>query len=362
MNGPCAGGCSSQSGQALVEMLVSTAIACTVIGVLLQFAASAQSSVRAQADLADLQQRLRVAAESIRADLLAAGTGLSHGAFRGSLFRSFAPIVPSRLGLSGADPEVSFYADRLSITYVPDTRLQTMLSADMAGPASPLAIDGAAPGCPLGACGFAAGDRALIFEPVNGRGAHEVFTVGTADATGPSLSPAAPLSRAYPAGSPVAAVVQRVYYLDRAARSLMLYDGNRSDLPLVDHVVDLRFTYVVDPAAGSLPVPPDGASSCAYAGSPPVSLLAELGGMTPTPLTPDRLVDGPICGVTPNRFDADLMRLRRIHVTIRLEAESAEFRGSGAAFVSRGTSVDGNRYVPDLRVTFDVTPRNAAVQ
>jgi hypothetical protein len=210
-------------------------------------------------------------------------------------------------------------------------------------------------------CGFAAGDRVLIFERINGGGAHEVFTLAAADSAGPSLFPAAPLSRAYQAGSAVAAVVQRVYYLDRAARSLMVYDGNRSNLPLVDHVVDLRFTYFADPDPGSVPPPLEGTSGCAYgAGSPPVPLLEDLAGMAPKLLTPDRLTDGPICGHPPNRFDADLMRVRRVAVAIRLETESAELRGAGSAFVSHGTSVDGNRYVPDLRVTFDVAPRNMA--
>lgn len=349
----------TQSGHAMIELLLSAAITCMVIGVLLQFAGAAQASVRAQADLADLQQRLRVAVESIRLDLLAAGSGPSRGASRGPLSAVFAPIVPSRTGLLAPDAELSYYADRISITYVPDTRAQTVLSSAMAGPGSLLAIDGRAPGCPSISCGFAAGDRVLIFDRVNGGGAHEVFTVAAVDAAAPSLAPSAALSQAYPAGSAVAAVVQRVYHLDRAARTLMVYDGNRSDLPLVDHVVDLRFAYFADPAARSIPPPADGMSGCAYgAGSPPVPLLDDLGGMAPKLLPPERLTDGPVCGHPPNRFDADLMRVRRIAVTIRLETESAEFRGAGAAFASRGTSADGNRYVPDLRATFDVAPRN----
>jgi type II secretory pathway pseudopilin PulG len=346
------------AGYVLVEMLVSTAIVGALLGVLLQFAIAAQGAVGVQADVADLQQRMRVATDSLRHDLLAAGAGPSNGAWRGPLIDVLAPILPARTGSSGADPELAHHADRISITYVPDTRSQTVLLADMAGPGAPLVIDAYAPGCPAGgSCGFARGDRALVFSTE----AHEVFTVSATDPAWPSVSPGASLAHAYPAGSRVAGIVQRVYYLDRPGKRLMVYDGDRSDLPLVDHVVDLRFTYYVDPAAVGVRPPPPGVASCAYApGTPPIPLLDELGGTAPTPVPPARLTDGPVCGQAPHRFDADLLRLRRIGVTIRLETESAELRGSGPAFLTRGTSPGGNKYVPDVQVTFEVAPRNMA--
>jgi type II secretory pathway pseudopilin PulG len=351
---------SAQTGYVLVEILVSTAIVCALLGVLLQFAGSTQGAVRAQADVADLQQRLRVATESLRRDLWVAGAGPSHGVWRGPLIDAFAPVLPGRAGSAGADPELSYYADRISIMYVPDTRSQTTLVANMAGPGAPLLIDGGAPGCPAGgSCGFARGDRALVFAGE----AYETFTVSATDVAGSSLSAAAPLSRAYSAGSAVVAIVQRVYYLDRPGKRLMLYDGDRSDLPLVDHVVELRFTYYGDPTAAGVRPPPPGVSSCAYAlGDPPIPLLDELGGTAPKLLQPTRFTDGPVCGVPPHRFDADLLRVRRIGVTIRLETEGGEFRGSGPAFFTRGTSPGGNRYIPDVQVSFEVAPRNLAVR
>ncbi len=224
----------------------------------------------------------------------------------------------------------------------------------MAGPGAPLAIDVTAPGCPAGgSCGFARGDRALVFS----KEAHDAFTVR--DAGGGTVSPSAPLSHAYSAGSRVVGIVHRVYYLDRPGKRLMVYDGDRSDMPLVDHVVDLRFRYYVDPAARGVRPPPPGTASCAYApGDPPVPLLDELGGSGPALVAPARLTDGPACGVAPHRFDADLLRVRRIGVTIRLETEAAELRGSGPAFSTPGSSLGGSKYVPDLEVTFEVAPRN----
>jgi type II secretory pathway pseudopilin PulG len=360
-----------QRGYVLVEMLISAAIAGVLVGVLVQFAIAAQGAVTVQADVADLQQRLRVATEALRHDLLAAGAGPSSGArglsgvegpalsrVEGPLIDVFAPILPARTGRSGADPELSFHADRISITYVPDTRSQTALLVGMAGPAAPLAIAADAPGCPADdTCGFTRGDRALVFSAE----AHDVFTVAATEPSGATVSPAAALSRAYPAGSRVVGIVQRTYYFDRPGRRLMLYDGDRSDLPLVDHVVDLRFTYYLDPAAAGVRPPPAGGSSCAYAaGTPPIPLLDDLAGASPTLVPQSRLTDGPVCGQSPYRFDADLLRVRRIGVTIRLEAESAALRGSGPAFFTRGTSPGGSKYVPDLQVTFEVAPRNMA--
>ncbi len=194
-------------GYVLVELLISTAIVGVLVGVLVQFAIAVQGAVTVQADVADLQQRLRVATEALRHDLLNAGAGPSNGARRappvseveGPLIDVFAPILPSRTGSSRADPELSYHADRISITYVPDTRSQTVLLAGMAGPGAPLAIDAAAPGCPTdGSCGFTRGDRVLVFSA----GAHDVFTVSGTSATAATLSPAATLSVRVPGRKP----------------------------------------------------------------------------------------------------------------------------------------------------------------
>jgi len=352
---------TDQCGYALIEMLIAASIGCALLGVLLRFAVSAQTSVAVQGDVVDQQQRLRVAVESMRRDLLLAGAGPSRGAARGPLVNVFPPIIPARLGLVDADPELSFQADRLSIMYVPDTRAQTALAAAMAGPASPLVIDGNAPGCPAAsACDFMPGDNVVIFEPAGAGGAHETFTVSAIDTAWNTVTPSAPLSRAYASGSRVALIVQRNYHFDRAGKRLMVYDGVRSDVPLVDHVVDLRFAYYGDPRAEAVRPPAPGAFSCAYAGSPPMALLANLGGTAPKPLPASQLTDGPVCGQAPNRFDADLLRIRRVVLTIRLEAESAEFRGSGPAFSTPGFSRTATKYVPDLQTTIEVAPRNMA--
>jgi len=346
-------------GYGLIEMIIATAIGCVLLGVLLQLAVSAHKSAGVQSERADLQQRLRVALEAMRHDIMIAGAGPSLGPDGGPLANVFPPILPARRGITGADPELAFLSDRISVIYVPLDGAQTRLALDMSTPTSPIAIDATAQGChPASACGFVAGDDVLIYEPAGAGGPHEVFHVSSVDAAANTMIPTAALSRAYSARAHIAVVVQRTYYLDRPGKRLMVYDGARSDVPIVDHVVDLRFTYYADPRPEAVAAPPPGDFNCAYAGSPPVSLLANLGGASPKVLTAALLTDGPVCGQSPHRFDADLLRIRRVSVTIRVEAESAEFRGRGGGFATAGISRGGVAMVPDLEATIDVMPRN----
>jgi hypothetical protein len=173
-------------------------------------------------------------------------------------------------------------------------------------------------------------------------------------------APDPPFTRAYQMASARAARVrQRVYYLDSSTRRLMLYDGYQTDVPLTDHIVALRFEYFVDPWPGSVPWPAAGGSNCVYAaGTPPVPLLASLGGSTLVPAGAALLSDGPQCGLSPSRFDGDLLRIRRVRVTLRAQVADASLRGTGPDFVVQGRSSNGQSYVPDMQITFDVTPRN----
>jgi len=122
------------------------------------------------------------------------------------------------------------------------------------------------------------------------------------------------------------------YYLDRDLTTntpqLRYSDGAETDLPLVDHVVGLEFEYFDG----------DGA-----------------------PLDPASLQDGPWVPDDPEvtTFDADLLRIRRVRVRLRVEAGLASMRGpSGALFTRGGTATAMERYVPDREIQFDVAPRN----
>ncbi len=76
------------------------------------------------------------------------------------------------------------------------------------------------------------------------------------------------------------------------------------------------------------------------------------------------LVDGPWCPDWdhPGRYDADLLRIRRVQVTIRVEAAATSMRGTSDLLFRRGgVSTAAERFAPDLQVQFDVTPRNLNV-
>ena len=317
-----------QAGFGLVEVLLSTLIASALLCVLMRLAVTAQDVTRTQTDAADLQQRLRVATDAIYSDLVMAGAGPSDGLWQAGLVSVLAPLVPARTGERGADPELSHYSDRISILYVPEPSAHTVLRVGMAGADAPLVVDGDAPGCASrDTCGFERGDRALVLDADGVEQSYDIFTVS--DAQAGLLDHQGALSKAYVAGSRVVRVVQRVYYLARGAGRLMVYDGWSSDLPLADHVVDLRFTY-----------------------------YADLGGPVLTALSPGQMTDGPVGGTSPNRFDRDLLRIRRVRVSLRLETESSSLRAGGPLFIVPGTSAGGTRLVPDQQITFDVAPEN----
>jgi hypothetical protein len=115
----------------------------------------------------------------------------------------------------------------------------------------------------------------------------------------------------------------------------------------------------VDPWPGGVSRPADGDSNCVYAaGTPPVPLLVDLGGSTLVSAGAALLTDGPICGLSPSRFVGDVLRIRRVRVTIRAQVADASLRGTGSGFAAQGVSSSGESYVPDMEVSFDVSPRN----
>jgi len=90
--------------------------------------------------------------------------------------------------------------------------------------------------------------------------------------------------------------------------------------------------------------------------------LSTLGGSgSVVELPPAMLTDGPWCpdAGARNRFDADLLRIRRVRFTLRVQTAMASLRGpAGLLFTHGGVSRAAGRTVPDIEVSLDVTPRN----
>ena len=354
---------AGQMGYGVLEMMVSMGIMVAVTGAIFQMVSSGHSGFRTQPEIADLHQRLRIAADMIYKDLLSAGAGPYIGANPGPISDFLPAIRPGRYGALESDGELAFASDRITIVHVPRTRAQTVLAADMGGLTEDLRIDTTLAGCPPGGpCGFASGMRGLIFDMTAVGAGYDLFTVTSVDTDKVGHGGSNPsFSKSYEANdSRVVEVKQPVYYRDAAHNELRHYDGYEADLPLVDDVVGLTFTYFANPDPNTAPQPPTGLGNCVYAaGDPPSPLLANLFGSTLTALTPSQLTDGPVCGVSPNQFDGDLLRVQKIGVTIRVQVAREDLRGDDPSrFANLGSATSGSAWVPDYTMRFDVSPRN----
>ncbi|MBI2833127.1 MAG: hypothetical protein HYX76_01710 [Acidobacteria bacterium] len=353
----------TESGFTLIEMVVSVGIMVLVTGAIFQMLGSNTNTFRAQPEVADMQQRLRVAADMISKDLMDAGAGPERGIGAGPLSLYFPPIRPGRTGATSPDGELTASANRISIVYVPQTRAQAVVASDLAMTTSDIVLRTLDPGCPAGTpCGFANGMRAAIYDTSTVGAGYDLFSVtGSTATTLQHASPNVAFTKAYPKDfSRVVEVQHHVYYLDTENRRLMHYDGFQGDFPLVDNVVGLNFTYYADPDPNSVPKPPAGQANCVYeAGTPPVPLLANLGGSTPQPLTLAQLTDGPVCGSGVTRFDGDLLRIRKVRVTIGVQVGRDDLRGSDSTKFSQvGTMKTAALQVPDYKMSFEIAPRN----
>lgn len=349
----------SEAGFTLVECLVAMVVVLVITGALLALVNPNTNASFAQPEAMDMNQRARVAAEVLYRDLFQAGAGLDAGPGVGALLEFFAPIVPRRLGLQAPDGFTTGRSDALTIVLVPTSSAQTTVLTSMPAGASQIDVENA-PGCPVGAsaCGLSAGMTAVVFDRA---GTFDLFAVTGVLASVADVQHHGSGSSGYQAGDLVAQAETHTYYHDRAARQLRHYDGYLTDTPVADNVVGVEFEYFGDPQPPIAPRPPAGVANCLYdvAGDPIgglATLTPEGGSLAPLPLA--MLHDGPWCGAGANRYDADLLRIRQVRVTLRVQATQAGFRASGQDFAVAGFSRSAERYLPDLTVRFDVSPRN----
>ncbi len=356
----------TQRGYTLVELLISTAIMITVTGAIFSLMNPAQGSAQVQPEVADLQQRMRVGTETLFKELVMAGAGVYQGATTGSLINFFAPILPRRIGQVSPDPSTgtgSFRSDAITLVYIPNSYSQTLIDANMPNVSAELKVKNQQ-NCPQGQnlCGFKVGMGVAIFDT---SGNFDTFTVTEVQsAAGHLQHRGQQFSKEYGVGSQVTEIVSYTYYLDRTTNQLRRYDGVQTDVPLVDNVVDLRFDYFGDPQPPRAPTPPIGTANCVVDRSTDPSGVPLLPVLTPTDgslvaLTAAMLTDGPYCGGSGNQYDADLLRVRKLRVTLRMQVTNPALRGGTAVDgTTQRYGAGGERYVPDYIVSFDVSPRN----
>jgi len=388
-------GCRSHAGFTLIELLIATALLSLIAAALLTVTQPVQALVIVQPEAADVQQRLRVAAGTLQRAAEVAGAGLTATGSTGSLHHYFAAVLPYRIGERSADPPrgVFFRPDAVTLISVPRDAIPARIVEVSTASAPVLVRVEANCTSALGVCGFAAGTPIAVFDR-RGR-----FWLGTVQRVDDRLleidSSAIDSDVDVAAGALVTAVDVAVYEmeLDRttAVPRLTRYDGRASDLPVVDHIVGLAFSYFGDPRPPGL-IPgteaADGSLLATYGPSPPpvdidrpadswlagencvfsvadgvqVPRLATLApGEALVPLTSGMLSDGPWCpdAASAQRFDADLLRVRRIDVLVRVQASMPRFRGANPSlFANPGPARAAVWLVPDQEVRLSVTPRN----
>jgi hypothetical protein len=347
-------------GFSLVESLIAMVLMLVVTGAVFGLVNPGTEFSQSQPEAMDMQQRARVASDILSRDLFMAGAGIYSGPQTGALTNFFPPIIPRRMGMQGADPYTAVRADGLTIQYVPNTYSQTTIRAPMPITSEEIKVEDM-PNCPKGEalCGFKEGMTVLIFDEESH---FDFFTITNVQNDAGHLQHyQQDVSYAYDAGAFVTEAATHTYYLDAATRTLRHYDGYLTDVPVVDNVVGLTFTYYGDPNPPLSPKPPVGKSNCLYDAAGNLvgglqTLASQGGSLAELPLS--LFADGPWCGNGNNRFDVDLMRIRKVRFRVGVEASADALRASGADFANSGFSGSAVRMLPDFSLRFDVTPRN----
>lgn len=344
------------AGFTLAELLVTTVLALTVFLVATLFVHLHVTMARAQPDVADVQQRARVAADMLARDLAEAGTWADAGGTTRGLLCCVPVILPRRIGTRLADSPDTASGDVLTIVrLVPGATPGRLRAPIVSGTLALESGEGCGASRPL--CGLRDGDHVLVFDPL---GNHDFLLLGTpAGDAAPVLPRQDPPPRPFGSDAIAGNVETRTYYFDAAARQLRQYDGHLSDVPVVDDVVSVRFEYwgvegVPERARAEV-----GTETCWFdsAGQPRFGRSVSAPGGANVPLTLEVFRDGPWCGGGDNRFDADLLRIRQVRAKIRLGASADLARGTGPDFLIAGSAGSPLRVVPDVEITVDVAPR-----
>lgn len=384
----------TMTGFSLIELLIAMLLLLVVVAAMFRVVGPRQRGITVEAETADLQQRVRVAVDALSIELLMAGNGADRGDRAGSLAYFVAPVLPYRRGFRNADQPGAYKADTITIVYVNGGAAQTTIAQPMLAQSGDATV-AAGPGCPATdlSCGFKVGMTALVFDDT---GAFDAFAVTGVQGSLLHLEHnLADEPRSYQAGSTIVEGTTKTYYLKTDAATdtfqLIRYDGGRgADLPVVDHIVSLEFDYFGEPQPPLLRKPiedPDGPWTTYGPKPPPAGVVAgttypagencvfTLDALSkPAPrlptlgadpslvhLTPALFEDGPWCPdpISPNRYDADLLRIRKVAITLRVEVSAPSLRGRGGPlFIRPGTSDGGGRMVPDQEIRWQVAPRS----
>lgn len=369
-------------GFTLVELLLATVITLLVVGAGLAMAGAARWSLAVEPATIDTFRRAREGVMALADAIADAGGGVAMGDGSWALDQTL-PVVRPLTALDGS-PGARFTAIGLLRT-VPGAVGRLALAHT--GPGGSLTLDRAAP-CPRSTpvCGFRVDDVAVVFD---GRGRFDVFQISAVSDALARLTPPAALSRAYGEGAWVVAARADRFGLVRqvdGSQTLTRLTFAGASEPLVDGVVDLEVVPWGRPdvpglrdadegpglASWGLMPPPadeadddevfaDGEHCMVYrsGGRPRSRLSARVPGAEGLArLAPFDFADGPWCPLegAAAAFDADLLRVQRIDIRMRVEVLSAEFRGPAGRLFARGgtATLAAPRWIQDRIIAFSV--------
>jgi type II secretory pathway pseudopilin PulG len=309
----------SEAGYTFIELLVASALLLMLTAVTCQVLLDARATIDVSSERADVQQRARVALETLTSHIRGAGAGPDRGSAAGRLQKWAPPVLPGWSGEAGP-------SSALTMVQVLEAVAPATLAFD--APAGTAALDFEyARGC-AAPCGFF--DRMTVLV-ADGYGDFDVFALTRVEGTSAVVRRlAVGTGASYARGSPVLPVDLRTYYLKADSRELRVFDGDRSDLPVVNDVVELSFEYAAEGDEGALEW-----------------------------LNPLALQDGPWSGAGSQPFDVDLLRLRAVRITCRLQAGSVAHRGTDPRwFRNPGVALQSSQLVKDVVFRTTVAPPN----
>ena len=274
---PAARSLSSAAGFTFIELLVASAMFVAMAGAMIELARAAQMASTAIGDAADVQQKMRVAADAIQHDLSVAGAGSALPAGGGSLAR-FLPSIRPSAGIAG-DSDISFAPDRVTILYTPSTRTRTRTLSQRRAPEyrSEARRRARRP--------RAAGSSATCVRSSSIARVRDLVTTclrwPTRLVRSWHVRPMREASRVptprVPTWSKSSIIRPTWMESDPSNIRLMRGDG-KTAFPLVDGVRDLHFTYYADPDPASAPAIGAAGGTCVYSsGAATASIVGSLG-------------------------------------------------------------------------------------
>jgi hypothetical protein len=329
----------------LTELLVSVAIVVGLLGVVFELVDPSDGTAAVQSLAADVQQRQRAALAELHRQLLLAGSG-PHPGMNGIVAHLRPAVAPALRGMAG---DRTRGTDRLSVLYAPPGETGALLAGEVA--TSPATVGLAPAGSCALPCGLSdrGGGLALVFDAAGRSDLYRITDLTGAAAVLEHVGGGAPV---YSAGSFIAPMLVRGFYLDREAEQLRVHNGAGSDLPFVDGVVEFTVRYFGVPQPALPPAPrPAVMAPClaAVAAAVPVGSGIE-------PLNLDIFADGPSCGGDTS-FDVDLFRIRRVRVELTLRVADPAWRrpATGSPLMPIR-----NAAIRDVAASLDVVPRSLA--